>query len=80
MVNSIRAFTGIPVFQYLTSKITSLPTVYLLLSAATQANYILTASTPSSATNFYSSCGLATGHSFSILSAFNMTDVNNVTY
>ena len=34
IVNSVRALTGIPVFQYLTSRITSLPTVYALLTAA----------------------------------------------
>ena len=34
IVNSVRALTGVPVFQYITSKITNLATVFALLSAA----------------------------------------------
>lgn len=80
IVNSVRALTGIPIFQYKTSLITNITTVFALLTAADQANYILVASTPSSSTNSLSSCGLATGHSFSILTVFTMTDASGVNY
>ena len=80
IVNSVRALTGVPVFQYITSKITSLATVFALLSAADQANYILVASTPPSSTNYWTSCGLASGHSFSILTVFTMTDASDTSY
>ena len=72
--NGLRFLTGSPTFYYKLSNTTNLITTFAMLNAADQLNYIMAGATGSGADSTYNKCGVANGHAYSILAAFNMTD------
>ena len=79
--NGIRSLTGIPVFSYSCSTITStadVTTAYTRIKAADDAGYLMGASTAGSGNDQVTNgCGVAMSHAYTIVSAFTMTDASN---
>ena len=51
-----------------------------MLNTADSANYILAAGTGSGADSTWNTCGIANGHAYSILAAFNITDASGTVH
>ena len=51
-----------------------------MINTADRANYILAAGTGSGADSTWNICGIANGHAYSILAAFNMTDASGTVH
>lgn len=83
-VSGLRAITGAPVFTYQTSDIctadcgddqTVTPeSIHALLTEANDADFPMSAGTTGGADTGRNDCGIATGHAYSILEPFTMTD------
>ena len=82
VVSGLRAITGAPVFTYDTASIgtdVSEEAVFNLFVAANDAEYPMGAGTTGGSDTGRNDCGIATGHAYSILEPFEMTDANSVT-
>ena len=82
VVSGLRAITGAPVFTYDTASIgvdVSEEAVYNLFVAANDAEYPMGAGTTGGSDTGRNDCGIETGHAYSILEPFEMTDANSVT-
>lgn len=76
-VNGISTLTGVPVFDYKCSDITTnseVTSAYNLMKAGEDAHYIMSAQTAGGTDTTYNRCGIANGHAYSIISAFLLTD------
>jgi hypothetical protein len=83
VVNGIATLTGVPVFDYKCSAISTtadLTSAFNLIKAADDSHYIMGAQTSGGADTTFGSCGIANGHAYSIIAAFTMTDASNVAH
>ena len=78
--NALRFLTGSPIFYYRMTNTTVPTSVFTLINTADRANYIMGGATGSGADSTYNTCGVANGHAYSILAAFNMTDASGTVH
>lgn len=83
VVSGLRAITGAPVFYFNTADIgteVSEQSVFDLMVAADAADYPMGAGTTGGSDTGRNDCGIATGHAYSIIEPFVMTDASNVSH
>lgn len=85
MANGIRSLTGVPVFDYYSAEFAEddrdMDAMWDVLLDADERGYIMGAATAGVEGNMMiNGCGIAMAHSYSIITAFDMTDLNGHTH
>jgi len=78
ITEGMTTLTGCPIFHYNSSLVTDAE-AHSAIKAANDLNYIMGAGTNGGTDSTTNTCGIANGHAYTIISAFNLYDTDGVT-